>query len=251
MKNKIIYMFAVVVVLLTACEKNTFRTTERSFEDGKAQIKLGLFNAPTAATALLAYINGERVSSSLLLPYPFPGGGFNTGGSSNGDYLSVDPGANKLQLFTTNPGTANVIREFQKADLTFEANKKYTVYTTDTAENAVAITTPDDATAPDSGYSRIRFIHLMPNVPAVDFYKGNTLLKSNIAYKAYTDFFDVAFGADSFSIRVAGAPAGSALSALAYRVITPTNKRIYSFLSRGYQGATLLRAPNVSAIVNQ
>ena len=244
-------MFAAGVVMLSACEKNTFRTTDRSFEEGKAQIKLGLFNAPLAATSVLAYLNGVRVSSSLLLPYPFPGGGFNTGGSSNGDYLAVNAGANKLQLFTTNPGTANIVKEFMTADLTFEANKKYTVYTTDTAENAVAIIAPDNALAPDSGYSRIRFIHLMPNVPAVDFYKGTTLLKSNVQYKQFTDFFDIAFGSDSFSVRVAGTAPGSALSALAYRVIAPTNRRIYSFLSRGYQGATLLRAPNVSAIVNQ
>lgn len=244
-------MLAAGVITLSACEKNTFRTTERSFEEGKAQIKLGLFNAPTAATSVLAYLNGDRVSSALLLPYPFPGGGFNTGGSSNGDYLAVDAGANKLQLYTTNPGTANIVKEFMTANLTFEANKKYTVYTTDTAENAVAIIAPDDAIAPDSGYSRIRFIHLMPNVPAVDFYKGNTLLKSNVQYKQFTDFFDIPFGSDSFSVRVAGTAPGSALSALAYRVIAPTNRRIYSFLSRGYQGATLLRAPNVSAIVNQ
>ncbi len=249
MKNKLVYLLAIVAMILSACEKNTFRTTARSFEEGKAQIKLGLFNAPLASTAVLAYLNGEKVSSPLVLPYPFPGGGFNTGGSSNGDYLAVDPGPNKLELFTTNVGTVNLISKFMEANLNFEANKKYTVYTTDTAENAVAVVAPDDATAPDSGYSRIRFINLMPNVPAVDFYKGATLLKSNVKYKEFTEFFDIEFGPDLFAVRVAGSPASSV--ALASRSITPTNRRIYSFLSRGYQGATLLRAPNVSAIVNQ
>jgi hypothetical protein len=242
------------MLLLSACKKNTFGTTKQESTENKALVKLALFNAPTVAPTLLVYNNGERISGALPLTpngYPFPGGGFNTAGSSNGDYLALNPGSNKFEFYTTNPGTANIITKFFETTQTFDANKKYTVYTTDTAANAVAITAPDDAAAPDSGFSRIRFVNLIPNTAAVDFYKGNTLLKSNVKYKEFTDFFDVQYGSDSFSVRIAGSPAGSALSSLAYRVIVPTNKRIYSFLSRGYVGATGNRAPAVAGIVNQ
>jgi hypothetical protein len=249
--KRISLLTILVFLIFTSCKKNTFNAVQRADIEDKALVKLGLFNAPTVALNLLAYDNGERISGALALPYPFPGGGFNTSGSSNGDYLALNPGSNKFEFYTTNPGTVNLITKFFETTQTFDANKKYTVYTTDTAANATAITAVDDAVAPDSGFSRIRFINLMPNAASVDFYKGTTLLKKDISYKTYTEFFDIAPGSDSFSVRIAGSAPGSALSALAYRVIAPTNKRIYSFLSRGYVGQTGNRAPNVSAIVNQ
>jgi hypothetical protein len=251
MKKNYLYLFALLLIL-AACKKNTYNITDREGMEGKAMVKVGIFNMTASPSNLLIYVNGERLSSAILPPYPYPGSGLNTNGpTATSDYLALTPGTNKLQYFTTNPGTINTISEFFKGDFTVEANKKYTVYTTDTAANAIAITAPDDAVAPDSGFSRIRFINLMPNVAAVDFYKGTTLLKSGVKYKEYTDFFDIVYGSDSFSVRVAGAAPGSALSALGYRVIAPSNRRIYSFLSRGYLGTTGTRAPSVSAIINQ
>lgn len=251
-KNNLLIL--AVLIFLAACTKNTFNTTEKTDPVGMALVKLALFNAPVVAPTYLTYDNGVRISGPLLLSpngYPFPGGGFNTAGSSNGDYLALNAGSNKFEFFTTNAGTANIISKAFETTQTFEANKKYTVYTTDTAANAIGISAPDDTQAPDSGFARIRFINLIPNSTGVDFYKGNTLLKADVKFKAYTDFFNVAPGSDSFSIRVAGTAPGSALSAQAYRVIVPTNKRIYSFLCRGYAGATGNRAPAVCAIVNQ
>lgn len=252
--KKFSLLILAAVIVLAACKKNIFNTTQQEGVENKSLVKLALFNAPVVAPTFLVYNNGERISGPLLLSpngYPFPGGGFNTAGNSNGDYLALNPGSNKFELWTTNPGTADIISKFFETTQTFEVNKKYTLYTTDTAANALAINVPDDAVAPDSGLARIRFINLIPNSGTLDFYKGATLLKAGVKYKDFTEFFDVQYGSDSFSVRTGGTLPGSALSSLAYRVITPTNKRIYSFLARGYTGATGNRAPAVAAIVNQ
>lgn len=255
MKINYLYLFA-AILLFTACKKNAYNITDRQTVDGKSLVKIGLFNMTIATTNLLIYNNGDRISGAVASPYPYPGGGFNTSGNSNGDYFAVNPGNNKFELFTTNPGTANIITKFFETTQNLEANKKYTIYTTDTAANVVAILAPDDAVAPDSGFARIRFINLIPNSNSVDFYKGTTLLKAGVAYKNFTDFFDIpASTIDTFSIRAAGAVPGPAITALAYyRLANNTNKRIYSFLCRGYLGiggTTDLRRPQVSVSVNQ
>lgn len=255
MKHYYLYLIA-FLLLLTACKKNSFNITDRQGVNGKALVKIGLFNMTFASTNLLIYNNGVRIAGPIASPFPYPGGGFNTSGSSNGDYFAVMPGTNKFELFTTNPGTSNLIAKFFETTQTLEADKKYTIYTTDTAANAVAISAPDNAVSPDSGFARIRFINLIPNSGSVDFYQGNTKLKSSIKYKDFTEFFDIpATTVDTFSIRLAGAAAEPANTATAfYRLATNTNQRIYSFLCRGYlgiSGTTDLRRPIVSISVNQ
>lgn len=261
MKIKYLLLCAIV---LAACKKNTFKATEREGVETKALVKIGLFNMYTLATPVLIYNNGERISSAITSPYPFPGGGFNTGGNSNGDYFAVTPGDNKFELYTTNTGTTNLISKLLETVQNVEANKRYTIYVADTGTNIVAIKAPDDAVKPDTSLARIRFINLIPNSPVVgfDFYKGSTLLKSGIKYKEFTEFFDIPFStADSFSIRPAGSAPGFATTAITYyRLATNTNQRIYSFLCRGYLGfpqvvvapAVLdLRRPLISVSVNQ
>ena len=254
MKRNYLYFFALLLTL-GACKKNTYNITDRQGVEEKALVKIGLFNMTIATTNVLIYNNGVRISGAIASPYPYPGGGFNTSGNSNGDYFAATPGDNKFELFTTNFGTTNLISKIFETTQKLEAKKRYTIYTTDTAANAIAILTPDDAMAPDSGFARIRFINLIPG-SNVDFYKGNTLLKAGIAYKSFTEFFDIpASTVDTFSIRTAGSAPGPANTALSfYRLANNTNQRIYSFLSRGYlgvTGATDLRRPLVSVSVNQ
>ncbi|RZK45642.1 MAG: hypothetical protein EOO94_04030 [Pedobacter sp.] len=138
MKQKYLYLFA-LVALLAACEKNTYNITDRQGVNGKTQVKIGLFNMTSVATNLLIYNNGERISGAIAAPYPFPGGGFNTGGNSNGDYFALNAGVNKFEFYTTNPGTANIISKFFETTQTLDADKRYTIYTADTAANAVAV----------------------------------------------------------------------------------------------------------------
>lgn len=257
MKIKYLVFFA-VIISLSSCKKNTFNLTERAELNDQALVKIGLFNMYTVSTPVLIYNNGQRISSAIASPYPFPGGGFNTGGNSNGDYFATRPGDNRLELYTTNTGTINLISKLLETTQNLEANKKYTVYIADTGANITAIKALDDAVRPDTAKARVRFINLIPNSPAngLDFYQNNTLLKSGIKYKEFTEFFDIpASVSDTFSVRLAGSAPGFAITATSwYRLATNTNQRIYSFLSRGYlgiTGTTDLRRPLVSVSVNQ
>ena len=259
MKNNFLYGFA-IVLLLGSCDKNTFRVADRTGVEGKALVKIGVFNMTIAARNVLIYNNGNLVSGPIAAPYPYPGGGLNANGpTATGDYFAVDPGPNKYEMYTFNPGTSNTIAKVLETTQTLEAGNKYTLYTTDTAANAVYVLAPDNGIAPDSGKATMRFVNLIPDSDAaggLDFYQGNTLLKAGLKYKEFTDFIDVpATLIDTFSVRLAGSAPGPALTSRAYyRLTNNTNQRIYSFVARGYlsvAGTTDLRRPSVTGIINQ
>ncbi|MBK7433865.1 MAG: DUF4397 domain-containing protein [Chitinophagaceae bacterium] len=259
MKHKIILSATILTALIwvLGCKKNSFKVTERTNSEGSAQVKLGYFSAYSVLPNTILYINDKPVSNTLVAPIGFPGGGFNTGGSSNGDYLWVTPGSNKIQGFTPIPGTGNLMTKLFEFTQTFDANSSYTFYITDTAANTKGFSVPDSKTAPDSGFCRIKFVNCMPNLAALDLYKGAnntvaTLFAGNVAYQSYTTNFDVALPTDSFFIRPAGALITTAPIARRAFAANLTNKRIYTLLARGYNGSTATNlAPNLSVLVNQ
>lgn len=247
----------IAILVLAGCKKNSYKITDRTSSDGSAQVKLGYFSAYSTQPSTILYVNDKAVSNTLTAPIGFPGGGFNMGGSSNGDYLWVSPGSVKIQGFTPIPGTGNPMTKLFEFTENFEANKFYTYFITDTAANTKGFSVPDDKTIPDSGFARLKFVHCMPNVPAIDLYKGAnntvaTVIAANVPFKGYSQSFDAALPSDSFFIRPAGAAASTA--PLARRAFTAnlTNKRIYTLLARGYSGSAAANlAPNLSVIVNQ
>ena len=259
MKYKLIVTaaFFTVTLVFWGCKKNSYFITDRISSDGSAQVKLGYFSAYTVLPNTILYINDKPVSNTLLAPIGFPGGGFNTNGSGNGDYLWVTPGATKIQGFTPIPGTGNLMTKLFEFTETFDANKFYTFYITDTATNTNGFSVPDERTAPDSGFARLKFVNSMPNEPALDLYKGAnntvaTLLMGNVLYKGYTPSFDVALPSDSFFIRPAGAAAATAPIARRAFAASLTNRRIYTLVARGYNtGVATNLAPQLSVVINQ
>jgi hypothetical protein len=259
MKNniKIFGLLMAFTVILSACKKNSFFTSERGNNNGMAQVKLAFFSAYAVAPTTILYINDKAVSNPLTAPISFPGGGLNMGGSLNGDYLLVKPGSTKIEGFVPVPLTNNISYKLFQFSQSFDANKFYTYYITDTAANAVGFSIEDEKTIPDSGYVRMKFVNAMPNVPALDLYKGANVnvavaVATNINFKAASAAFDVVAQADSFYIRAAGSAPTS--NPIARRFFTPlSNQRIYTIVSRGYSGVTTptLLQPNISAIINQ
>lgn len=250
-------MFAASSLVFWGCKKNSYNITERTSSDGSAQVKLGYFAAYTVLPNTILYINDKPVSNTLTAPIGFPGGGFNTGGSSNGDYLWVTPGSTKVQGFTPIPGTGNQMTKLFEFTESFEANRFYTYYITDTAANTKGFSVPDDRSAPDSGFVRMKFVNAMPNVPAIDLYRGAnngvaTIIASNIAFKGYSNSFDVPIPTDSFFIRPAGAAASTTPIQRRAFAANLTNRRIYTLVARGYNGSTATNlAPQLSVVINQ
>jgi Domain of unknown function (DUF4397) len=256
MKHKIsMAVFLLFTIVWVSCEKNTYKVTERTSNEGAAQVKLGYFSAYTIAPNTILYINDVAVSNTLTAPVSFPGGGLNMGGLSNGDYLFVTPGTTKVQGFRPIPGTGNIMTKLFEFSQAFNANTNYTFYITDTSTTTTGFSIEDGKVKPDSGFARIKFVNAMPT-GAVDLYKGTnnttaTLYQANVAYKGSTASFDLPVPVvDSFFIRPAGDLATNA--PMARRAFALSNQRIYTMLARGYRGSTLATlAPNLSVIINQ
>ena len=251
------YSFAISVILIAlfSCKKNTFNVSQRSTPKGVALVKIGFFSGTNIANPVFGYFNGERVTNVLVQPIAFPGGGLNMNGSLNADYLQVKPGSTLIDFYTPVPGTGVIASKYFSTTQTFEADKKYTLFITDTAANATAFVVNDDAPTPDSGFAKMQFANAIPGSISVDLYKGPTLatavlLKSDIQYKKTTGFFDIPAGTDSFFVRTAGAP--TTTLPIVRRGFPLGSQRIYTMFGRGYIGQTSgLRAINLSVIVNQ
>ena len=257
-QNKIFFLpFFIAAVVFFSCKKNTYNTVDRTTNEGAAQVKLGYFSPYTVLPNTILYVNDKAVSNTLVAPISFPGGGFNMGGSSNGDYLLVTAGSAKIQGFVPVPGTGNIASKLFEFTQTFNANTNYTFFITDTGATTQGFSIEDTKIAPDSGFARLKFVNAIPNT-AVDLYKGAnngvaTLFQANVLFKQATTGFDLQVPvSDSFFIRPAGASASTVPIARRAWAANLTNKRIYTMLARGYNGATATNlVPNLSVIVNQ
>lgn len=247
--KSVLSIFAMMLLATwwVACKKNTYNVTEREEITNKALVKLGYFAASVTNQPVQAKINGVRVSPTMPYNTPFPGGGLNTGGSNNSDFLVLAPGANTITLSISKVGTETDSVKVFEEQFNFEP-KRQTVFFTDSFPNiqSVLVSTESPPTT-DSGKARIKFVNLMPDAPAVDFYRGSELLKANIAYKESTEFFDIYAGNANYVVKLAG----SSTNIHTPRAIAPAAGRIYVFLCRGYKSGTGVVVPHTSAVIIQ
>ncbi|TDO28196.1 DUF4397 domain-containing protein [Sediminibacterium goheungense] len=255
MKKLIIPIIAIITAVgLMSCEKNIQRELDLVPTTGKAYIKINYAMAYAVNSNAQLKINGNRVSTTLTFPYPFPGGGLNTGGSSNPDYLALDPKQIDLVVSRPKVGTSedSVVlfsQSFAGNAIFFGTN--YTIHLTDTGANAKGVVVTDNITLPDSGYSRFKYVNLLPNQTALDLYYGTAKVASNIAYQGSSPEFTVQVtgAAASWAIRPAGA--ASTTTALATYSMTVPNQRSFTVFSSGYSGTSGTRAARISLIYNR
>jgi hypothetical protein len=242
--------------MITACEKNEITLDDATIVEDDALFKLGYFSPNSSNPGVQLKINDARVSYLFTNATPFPGGGYNTGGSSNSDYVVVKPGQTKVSISIPKKGTNEDSIVVLNTTVNLEARKKYSMFTSDTIPNVKAFMVEDVFVTPDSGFAKVRFTNLMANVPAVDFYQNGILIKANVALNTCTDFMDISIANNpsNFQIRPAGALATTTALAVypAAATFTLTNTRIYTIIARGYSGTTdTQRKPNVSLILNR
>lgn len=246
--NRIFLIIAMLMVATwwAACEKNTYNVTEREEVVDRALVKIGYFVPAITNQPVQAKINGVRVSPTLPYNTPFPGGGLNTGGSNNSDFLVLAAGSNNVQLSIPKVGTQDDSIKVFEGTFNF-TTKRQTVFFTDSFPNIQGILVETEAAAPtDSGKVRIKFVNLIPNVAAVDFYRGTVKIKENIPYKGETEFFDVFAGSETYRVREVGSGTD-----LGTGSINPAAGRIYTFVSRGWKGGAGTINPRVSAVIIQ
>lgn len=254
-----------IVMLLSACEKNVLNTTEvNQLTNQEAQLKVIFTTSYRSNPSYYIYVNGVR-SSNTINPTsttspnvtPFPGGGLNTGGGSTADYMRIAAGQTSVDITTPKKGTTEDSLQLATSKLTYESGKKYSLYFADTSTNLTTVLVVDSLNAPDSGYAKFKFVNLMPDVSAgLDLYIGTVLVASGIPYKGVSSSFLIPTNNTStvFSIRPAGAaPTSTALTTYSSASIL-ANQRVLTVIARGYNAITTtsdLRRKTICLVFNQ
>jgi hypothetical protein len=254
MKNilKPVAFFSLMFLLITGCEKNKFSLKDNVFIEGKSQLKVNFVSSYKNNPAIQVKIDDVRVSYAYTYFTPFPGGGLNTGGANYADYLAVEPGQRTIKIAVPNVGTNNDSMVLATATVDLEANKTYSLYFADTAANTISKLLEDDLAFPDSGYTKFRFINLMPDLPAgLDLYFGtgststtSTKVAGPILYQEVSDYFTTPINTGTvWSIRPGGAAATTTAIATYTSASSVANQRVFTITSRGYNSITTTSDP--------
>lgn len=258
-KYTILYLICSVFLLLSACEKNILDYGDIVKVGSEVPlIKLNYASLYSDNRQVVVKLNGKRVTSLIYGRTPFPGGGYNTYGDVRADYLTVDPGAVKLTValpFKVDIGLDSL--ELYSTTINIEKGKKYVAHITDTAAFTKTVLTEENFLKPDSGYATYRFINLMPNVPSIDLYYGQSLtvvtadklVAANINYLKASEYITLnRASARTWKIRPAGAAVTNATVITSYTsASTLLNQRTYTIYALGYNGiTTATRKPYLS-----
>jgi len=259
MFSKISVLLFLVLCCLFGCDKNEINYGEFDKLAGN-QALLKINNVSYYSDNRLTYfkINDKRVSGLLSARSPFPGGGYNTGGASTPDFLSVSAGTLKLSIalpYKVDTGMDSIV--LYTTNLEISGGKNYVVNITDTAANTKSFLTELSFTRADTAKSKYRFVNLMPNVPSVDLYYGtsatvhtaDTLIAGNVNYLSVTGDIILKSGqAKTWKVRPAGAALTTGTILASYTsASTFTSERVYTIFASGYSGQTLApRRPYVS-----
>jgi len=239
-----------LLALFASCEKNVldYGDVEKLSPD-QATLKINYVSAYAANPYVFIKINDARVSNLLQWRTPFPGGGYNTGGDSQPNFLIVNPGDVKISIalpFKKDTGKDSLI--IYSTTVNLRAGGKYVAHITDTATNTKTVVTEENFVKADSATVAYRFINLMPNVPAVDLYYGtsatvhtaDTLIAGNVSYLSMTPQIVVKSGqSKTWKIRPAGADKTTATILASYTTASSfLSQRVYNIFACGYNGKT-------------
>ncbi len=255
----------ILSVVFIGCQKNVIDYGEiQKVSSGQALLKFNYVSQYKDNRKIVLKINDKRVSYAITARTPFPGGGYNTGGGSSPDFLPVNPGNVKItvtQPFSIDTGLDSLVHYTTNVQLL--AGKNYVLHITDTAANTQSVLTEEDFIKADSGFVKHRFIHLMPDVPAVDLYYGSstlsnntldTLIAGNVAYLEMTPQIILEQGLfKRWKVRPAGAAVTSATVIANYYTSSAfRNQRVFNIFTSGYNShniSTDTRRPYVSFLL--
>lgn len=242
------------VGIFSGCDKTTNEImSAKNVIPEHTFLKINYVSAYASNPGVQLAVNGIRVSNLITARTPFPGGGYNTGGGSNNDYLAFVGGNTTVKVVIPVKTTAtDSVTLFEKA-LNLEAGKHYSLHITDTASKTKYLLLEDILIRPDTGRSKFRFVNLMPNVPAIDLYYGTTKVADNIAYLTSSPYFEVLRPATAlaWTIREAGTSPTSTALATYTSANTTLDQRVYTAFAVGYKGAPdAARKPYISFYLN-
>ncbi len=247
--NKIAF-FALATITIFACGK-----ADITSPDNQARVRFyhAVADAPgvqiTANGVLLNLsktLNNRVVNDSLLYRFSFP---------ADSTYFGFDP---KETTFGIAPiGSTSSLLD---AKATLEAGKSYSVFAVDSLARLGALVVADVFDAPVNKKASFRFVHLIPNAPAVDVIRvrggtDTTVLFSNVAYRSATAFVsvDTSVGTSGpfktdYLVRLSSTKA--VVTAASWTGGVFANGRLYSLVATGFVGGTGTKIVNKSLVTN-
>jgi hypothetical protein len=204
-------LFALLVLSLfttvtfTACDDD---------DENASTAQVQVVHASPDAPGVDVLVDNNKVNSSALV-YP-----------NNTAYLDVEAGKRNLKVNATGTATSVI-----NGDVTFEADKNYSVFAINRLASIEPLILTDDLTAPAAGKAHVRFVHLSPDAPAVDITTNTgAVVFGNRAFKSATAFTPLDAATYNLQVRVAG----TTTVALELPNIQLQAGKIYTVFARGF-----------------
>jgi hypothetical protein len=246
--RKLFVLLHIIIIGLcfVGCEREIDPVAEYSFPTGsEAFLKINFASVYRANPNVQISVNNVRVSNLITARTPFPGGGYNTNGDSRPDYLKLNPGTMPVSIAIPKVGTNTDSVNLFTGSIDLAAGKYYSLHITDTAANTKMVLVEDDVSNADTGSSKYRFINLMPNVPAVSFYYGTTLVAAKVPYLSITPTLVMKTPATTLAWTIRHADSSATSTPLATYTLASTtlSTRNYVVFAMGYRGITATTDP--------
>jgi hypothetical protein len=204
----------------------------------KANLKFNYASAYATNPSVLLSVNNVKVSNLFSSRTVFPGGGYGVNVSNFPDYLAVAPGATEFGIAIPKRNTDTDSIKLYSTSLTLQSGKHYTAHIADTGTKTKTVLLEDDLTPAPTGFSRFRFVHLIPNAGPLDLYVDTVLVASGIPYLGSSNFFTVRVpaAAPTWSIRETSTGRNGAVLATYSNANTVISRRVYTAFAMGYKG---------------
>jgi hypothetical protein len=173
------------------------------------QLRIGHFSPDAPAVDI--HVNGESLLEGVVF-------------GTLGDYMDIDAGSYDVEIVPATGGDAVL-----SATLTLDSDTSYTVMAINALEDIEALVLTDEQLAIDTNDARIRFVHTVPDAPAVDIWAGDAALFENVAFGDSSSFATV--DADAYDIDVR--PAGTQDSVLSLSDISFDGATSYTVFATG------------------
>lgn len=149
--------------------------------------RVRVLHASPDAPNVDVYVNENRV----LQNFPF---------KEVSDYLSLPAGKYQIDIYPAGDMVNNVLSR----KVAIEGGKQYTVAAADTVKKLRLITLVDEPFVP-TGETKVRFVHLSPDAPAVDIaVKNGDVIFSNVAFKQVSKYLPLMPMTVDLEVRLAG-----------------------------------------------